>query len=187
MKEAGKKVLDIENKNIRLGKGRKMFEVLILIMIIGVSSYLKVKKAGIIEDKAKSSKSNPPVYQRPVSQPASQPVRKNFAVMPEHKKVPPNVERNCAAEDKHRSENNVYAKKTVKPVAVPNVSRPYTEPQKQTRKEKKDNRIAAIRLYEGDHVPQGYRMVKCHYCAAENLIAHSARGNYMCYFCHEDL
>lgn len=183
MKEAGKKVLDIENKNIRLGKGRKMFEVLILIMIIGVSSYMKAKKAGIIEDKTKSSKNNSPVYQRPVSQP----VRKNFAVMPEHKKVPPNVERKCAVEDNHRSENNVYAKRPAKPVAVPNVSRPYTEPQKQTRKEKKGNRIAAIRLYEGDHVPQGYRMVKCHYCAAENLIAYSARGDYMCYFCHEDL
>lgn len=183
MKEAGKKVLDIENKNIRLGKGRKMFEVLILIMIIGVSSYMKAKKAGIIEDKTKSSKNNPPVYQRPVSQP----VRKNFAVMPEHKKVPPNVERKCAVEDNHRSENNVYAKRPAKPVAVPNVSRPYTEPPKQIRNEKKGNRIVAIRLYEGDHVPQGYRMVKCHYCAAENLIAHSARGNYMCYFCHEDL
>lgn len=183
MKEAGKKVLDIENKNIRLGKGRKMFEVLILIMIIGVSSYMKAKKAGIIEDKTKSSKNNSPVYQRPVSQP----VRKNFAVMPEHKKVPPNVERKCAVEDNHRSENNVYGKRPAKPVAVPNVSRPYTEPQKQTRKEKKGNRIAAIRLYEGDHVPQGYRMVKCHYCAAENLIAYSARGDYMCYFCHEDL
>lgn len=160
-----------------------MFEFLILLIIIGFSSYSKAKKAGIIQDKEKNNKNNPPVYQRPVSQP----VKKNFAVMPEHKKVPPNVERNCAAEDEHRSENNVYAKKTVRPVAVPNVSRPYTEPQKQTRKEKKGNRIAAIRLYEGDHVPQGYRMVKCHYCAAENLIAHSARGNYMCYFCHEDL
>lgn len=160
-----------------------MFEFLILLIIIGFSSYSKAKKAGIIQDKEKNNKNNPPVYQRPVSQP----VKKNFAVMPEHKKVPPNVERNCAAEDKHRSENNVYEKKAAKPVAVPNVSRPYTEPQKQTRMEKKANRIAAIRLYEGDHVPQGYRMVKCHYCAAENLIAHSARGNYMCYFCHEDL
>lgn len=158
-------------------------EVLILIFIIGYSYYKKAKKAGLIEDKAKAKKSTPQYYQRPVSQP----VNKNFAVMPEQKKVPPNVERNCAVEDKHRSENNIYAKKPVKPVAVPNVNRPYTEAPKQTREEKKSKRMVATRLYEGDQVPRGYRMVKCHYCAAENLISFSARGDYMCYFCHEDL
>lgn len=159
-----------------------MIEGIIWLIIVGAIAYSKAKKAGKI-DKSTTSMSKSVTYQRPVSQP----VKKNFAVMPEHKKVPPNVERNCAAEDRHLSENNVFAKKPAKPTAEPNVSRPYTEPPKQTRIEKKGNRIAAIRLYEGDHVPQGYRMVKCHYCAAENLIAYSARGDYMCYFCHEDL
>ena len=112
---------------------------------------------------------------------------KNFAVMPEHKKVQPNVERKCAAEDRHRSENNVYQKKSSQQTAVPNVKHAYTEVPKQTRMEKRAARMIATRLYEGDHVPQGYRMVKCGYCAAENLIAYSSRGDYMCYFCHEDL
>lgn len=112
---------------------------------------------------------------------------KNFAVMPEHKKVPPNVERNCMVEDRHRSEKNGSAKPAVKPSAVPNVQRGYTEALKQTREQKKATRMVAMRLYEGDPVPRGYRMVKCRYCAAENLIAYSSKGDYMCYFCHTDL
>ncbi len=159
-----------------------MIEGIIWLIIVGAIAYSRAKKAGKIGNST-VERSKTATYQRPVSQP----VKKNFAVMPEHKKVPPNVERNCAAEDRHRSENNVFAKRPAKTTVVPNVSRPYMEPPKQTRMEKRGNRIAAIRLYEGDRVPQGYRMVKCHYCAAENLIAYSARGNYMCYFCHEDL
>ncbi len=156
---------------------------LLILIIIGVCYYKRAKKAGLVGDKKETKKSTTQYYQRPTAQP----VNKNFAVMPEQKKVPPNVERNCAVEDKHRSENNIYAKKPVKPVAVPNVNRPYTEAPKQTREQKKNTRNIALRLYEGDPVPRGYRMVKCHYCAAENLISYSARGDYMCYFCHEDL
>lgn len=156
---------------------------IIILIIIGVCYYKRAKKAGLIGDKKESKKSTTQYYQRPTAQP----VNKNFAVMPEHKKVPPNVERNCAVEDKHRSENNIYSKNPAKPAAVPNVNRPYTEAPKQTREEKKSKRMVATRLYEGDHVPRGYRMVKCHYCAAENLISYSSRGDYMCYFCHEDL
>lgn len=112
--------------------------------------------------------------------------KKNFAVMPEQKKVKPNVERKCAVEDGHRSENNVNHRAASKPTPVPNVSRPYTElPGNQKMTNKK--RQKAMRLYEGDAVPKGYRMVKCRYCAAENLIAYSARGDYMCYFCNTDL
>ena len=112
---------------------------------------------------------------------------KNFAEMPVQKKTPPNVERKCAAEDGHRSENNVYHKNNSQQAAVPNVQREYTQAPKQTRTEKKATRMVAKRLYEGDHVPKGYRMVKCGYCAAENLISLASRGAYMCYFCHEDL
>lgn len=112
---------------------------------------------------------------------------RNFAEMPAQKKTPPNVERNCSAEDRHRSENNVYHRRPSQQTVVPNVKREYTEIPQQTRMEKKAARMVAKRLYEGDHVPKGHRMVKCGYCAAENLIAYSSRGAYMCYFCHEDL
>ena len=155
-----------------------MFELLIWLIIVVAVFISKSKKAQEkIEKKATQVFTSKPVQQ----------AKKNFAVMPEHKKVPPNVERNCAAEDGHRSENNVYQKRSSQTAAVPNVKRAYTEAPKQTRMEKKSSRMVAMRLYEGDHVPQGYRMVKCGYCAAENLIAYSSRGNYMCYFCHEDL
>lgn len=157
-----------------------MSGIIIWLIIIGAIYYSKAKKAGKLE---KPSTNKPVTYTRnTVQQP-----KKNFAVMPEHKKVAPNVERKCAAEDRHRSENNVFSKNTAKPTATPNVSRPYTEAPKQTRMERKGSRMIAKRLYEGDHVPQGYRMVRCSYCAAENLISYSSRGEYMCYFCHEDL
>lgn len=109
-------------------------------------------------------------------------VNKNFAVMPEHKKVAPNVERDCRAEDKHRSENNVHNNRTAQASAVPNVQR-----KKELPKRSNDNRPVAKRLYEGDHVPKGHRMVKCPYCAAENLIPYSANGKFKCYFCYTDL
>ncbi len=121
-------------------------------------------------------------YERKTVQP-----QKNFAVMPEHKKVPPNVERKCMVEDKHASENNVYARRDSKSTATPNVKRPYTEHSTQTREERNKNRMVATRLYEGDRVPQGCRMVKCKYCGAENLITYFSKGDYVCYFCHEDL
>lgn len=155
-----------------------MFELLIWLIIVAAVFVSKSKKA-----RKKIEEKTTQVF---TSKPA-QPPKKNFAVMPEPKKVLPNVERKCAAEDKHRSENNVYQRKTSQQTVVPNVKRAYTEAPKQTRMEKRSSRMVAMRLYEGDQVPQGYRMVKCGYCAAENLIAYSSRGDYMCYFCHEDL
>lgn len=155
-----------------------MFELIIWLIVVVAVFISKSKKAQEkIEKKATQVFTSKTVQQQ----------KKNFAVMPEHKKVPPNVERNCAAEDRHHSENNVYQKRPLQQTAVPNVKRAYSEAPKQTRMEKRSSRMVAARLYEGDHVPQGYRMVKCGYCAAENLIAYSSRGDYMCYFCHEDL
>lgn len=154
-----------------------MFELLIWLIIVAAVFVSKSKKA-----QKKIEKKATQVFASKPAQP-----QKNFAEMPQHKKAVPNVERKCAAEDRHRSENNVYQKRPSKTQAVPNVKRAYTEAPKQTRMEKRSTRMAATRLYEGDHVPQGYRMVKCGYCAAENLIAYSSKGDYMCYFCHEDL
>ena len=155
-----------------------MFELLIWLIIVAAVFISKSKKAQEkIGEKTTQVFASKPVQEQ----------KRNFAVMPEHKKVPPNVERKCAVEDRHRSENNVYQKRPSQTTTVPNVKRAYTEAPKQTRMEKQSSRMIAKRLYEGDHVPQGYRMVKCGYCAAENLIAYSSRGDYMCYFCHEDL
>lgn len=46
---------------------------------------------------------------------------------------------------------------------------------------------SARRLYEGDSVPQGMRVIKCSYCGAENLVPQGSRQKYTCYFCREEL
>lgn len=46
---------------------------------------------------------------------------------------------------------------------------------------------SARRLYEGDSVPQGMRVIKCSYCGAENLAPQGSRQKYTCYFCREEL
>ena len=46
----------------------------------------------------------------------------------------------------------------------------------------------ALRHYYGDSVPPKMRLVRCGYCAADNLVAEYANvKNYTCYFCREDL
>ena len=45
----------------------------------------------------------------------------------------------------------------------------------------------AMRLYEGDSIPQGKRLSVCSYCGAENLLPMGARERYCCYFCREPL
>ena len=150
-----------------------------IVIIIGIAKARAKKNASSSETKANTSdRGNYSQVQNK---------ERNFAEITETKKVPPNVERNCSAEDRHRSENNVYHKRPSQQTTVPNVKRDYTETVTPTRTEKQATRMVAKRLYEGDQPPRGYRVQKCGYCAAENLIAYSARGKYMCYFCHEDL
>lgn len=45
------------------------------------------------------------------------------------------------------------------------------------------SRIVALRLMEGDPVPQGYVVVRCPYCAAENLVTKNCKQHHSCYFC----
>ena len=110
--------------------------------------------------------------------------QRSFAAMPkpQHKAVP-NVERNCSADDKHRYENNVSRYNKKKPDAIPNVQGASMRPQPRMT----GNRKAARQLYIGGPVPQGMRMVKCGYCAADNLVPFAARNEYKCYFCHYDI
>ena len=44
-------------------------------------------------------------------------------------------------------------------------------------------RIVALRLMEGDPVPEGYVKVKCPYCAADNLVTKHCKQYHSCYFC----
>ena len=46
-----------------------------------------------------------------------------------------------------------------------------------------NQRIAALRLMEGDPVPEGYVKIKCPYCAAENLVTKHCKQYHSCYFC----
>lgn len=153
--------------------------VLIWIIIVCFIIFGQINKAKNFSQKSNRKST---VYQK--RPPQSQ---KSFADIKGQKSVGPNVERNCAAEDNHRSENNIHQHKTGTSGAVPNVSRSYTETEARMRTEKKGKRTVAMRLYEGDSIPRGYRMVRCNYCAAENLIPYASKGEYMCYFCHEDL
>lgn len=44
-------------------------------------------------------------------------------------------------------------------------------------------RIVALRLMEGDPVPEGYTRIKCPYCAADNLVTKHCNQYHSCYFC----
>ena len=44
-------------------------------------------------------------------------------------------------------------------------------------------RIVALRLMEGDLVPEGYTKIRCPYCAADNLVTKHCKQYHSCYFC----
>lgn len=44
-------------------------------------------------------------------------------------------------------------------------------------------RIVALRLMEGDSVPEGYVTIRCPYCAADNLVTKHCKQYHSCYFC----
>lgn len=44
-------------------------------------------------------------------------------------------------------------------------------------------RIVALRLMEGDPVPEGYEKIKCPYCGADNLVTKHCKQYHSCYFC----
>ena len=44
-------------------------------------------------------------------------------------------------------------------------------------------RIVALRLMEGDPVPEGYVKIKCPYCAADNIVTKNCKQYHSCYFC----
>lgn len=118
-----------------------------------------------------------------VKRPPVKPQPRSFAAMPKQHGAAPNVERNCTADDKHRYENNVSRFNKKKPTAIPNVQSANMRPQPKM----SGNRKAARQLYIGDPIPHGMRVVRCSYCAAENLVPYTARDGYKCYFCHYDI
>lgn len=46
-----------------------------------------------------------------------------------------------------------------------------------------NQRIVALRLMEGDPVPEGYVKIRCPYCAADNLVTKHCKQYHSCYFC----
>ena len=48
-------------------------------------------------------------------------------------------------------------------------------------------RIVALRLMEGDSVPDGYIKIRCPYCAADNLVTKHCKQYHSCYFCRVPL
>lgn len=45
------------------------------------------------------------------------------------------------------------------------------------------SRIVALRLMEGDPVPEGYVRIRCPYCVADNLVTKHCKEYHSCYFC----
>lgn len=48
-------------------------------------------------------------------------------------------------------------------------------------------RTVALRLIEGEPVPQGYNAYRCSYCGAISLVKKGAGGKHSCYFCHNPI
>lgn len=46
-----------------------------------------------------------------------------------------------------------------------------------------NQRIVALRLMEGDPVPEGYVRIRCPYCGADNLVTKHCKQYHSCYFC----
>ena len=46
-----------------------------------------------------------------------------------------------------------------------------------------NQRIVALRLMEGDPVPEGYVRIRCPYCGADNLVTKNCKQYHSCYFC----
>lgn len=53
--------------------------------------------------------------------------------------------------------------------------------------EGRGKRKTALRLMEGDPVPEGYLGITCHYCAAVNLVKKNSPAKHNCYFCREPI
>lgn len=76
------------------------------------------------------------------------------------------------------------AKAKAVPKPKPSEDYSYVEPSRSYR----PARNAAQRYEEWFPVPEGKEVVRCRYCAADNLIPRgSRREQYTCYFCREEL
>ena len=155
-----------------------------LIWILFVIGYIALKFGRIAGKVGKTNTAKPNVPRKPVQTKSTYtrnvPKQRSFAAMPDQPAGVPNVERNCAAEEKHRFENNVSGHHENLSTAVPNVpsSNMHAQPKMS------GNRKTARQRYIGDPIPRGTRVIVCSYCAAENIVPGNARNEYKCYFCH---
>ncbi len=156
--------------------------IVFIYIIIGVTKGAGKKNTNGTADKKQlsSNVARPNVMRKDNKGVESQ---RSFAALPKQNTAVPNKERNCTAEDKHRFENNVSGYSGKRTSATPNVQSPVMHKQPKM----SGNRREARQLYIGDPIPQGMKLKKCDYCAAENLVPYTARNEFKCYFCHYDI
>ena len=160
-------------------------EVLLWIVIFFVYAGIKVAKISGKNSTRGIAKPNVPRKTTPArsTYKRNQVPARSFAAMPKQQKATPNVERNCNADEHHKYENNPLGNEVNRSSAVPNIPSANMHAQPKM----SGNRKAARQLYIGDPVPRGTRVIRCGYCAAENLVPYNARNEYKCYFCHYDI
>ena len=79
-------------------------------------------------------------------------------------------------------------KKAKMNTAIKDFNKKQEQQEEQRLRRETGGKAPAMRHYYGDSVPHGMRLVRCGYCAADNLVAvHANVKNYTCYFCREDL
>ena len=180
-----------------------IFYIIIIVILINAK---KAAQTGNQQNKSGSRNHQSGKYSGQRTYPVQGEVRKSTSdPLQEVRKSIPNV-----PESRMKSIQNVPEKGyTVKPnvpksgrTAIPNIpvkkrkERKFMEPHKEERVQPKirnnnlwgedehaHQRIVALRLMEGDPVPEGYVKVKCPYCAAENLVTKHCKQYHSCYFC----
>lgn len=149
-----------------------IFEVIVLIVIIRAFSASRKNN----QRKSQGTSTAPPVVNRPVTpykppvpnKPASKKQKTGWQPTPEKTRtaVP-----NRPNPEKQISSSEDSARSFVEP------SRPYRAPHN-----------AGERYEDWMPVPDGKKVCRCSYCAADNLIPKGANpSNYTCYFCREEL
>ena len=109
-----------------------------------------------------------------------------FAIIASAKKAAKSIGRNAAK--RKTAIPNVPSKKRQAPVFMEPHKEESFQPKIRNNNlwgedEHASKRIVALRLMEGDPVPEGYTRIKCPYCAADNLVTKHCKQYHSCYFC----
>ena len=150
-----------------------IFEIIIFIVIFRAIRDSKKSK----QRKQNSQGTMPPVVNRPAATPYKPPVPNKPATKKQKTGWTPRPEKTKTAVP-----NRPNPKKEAS--STETSARTFMEPTKRYRAPHN----AGERYEEWMPVPEGKRVCRCGYCAADNLIPKGADpGNYTCYFCREEL